>query len=100
MFIGLYDGEKKGDDAVGFFDVVSPPPRQGRVPWHDEVEEARRGGRLLTLDQMVFQIVKEYGIRNRRYIEWADDEPSAPVILDAPIALADSDAGTDDADSD
>ena len=49
---------------------------------------------------MVFQIVKEYGIRNRRYIEWADDEPSHPVILDAPIGLADSDAGTDDADSD
>jgi len=99
LFIGLYDSGKKADDAVGFFDVVSPPPRQGRVPWHDEAEEARRGGRLLTLDQMVFEIVKEYGIRNRRYIEWADEEPSGPVVLDAPDVLADSDAGIDDADS-
>lgn len=95
LFIGLYDCGKTGDDAVGFFDVVSSPPRQGRVPWHDEAEEARRGGRLLNLDQMVFEIVKEYGIRNRRYIEWADEEPRAAVVLDAPERLDDSDAGVD-----
>jgi hypothetical protein len=79
--------------SSGFADT--PPPRQGRVPWHDEAEEARRGGRLLNLDQMVFEIVKEYGIRNRRYIEWADEEPRAAVVLDAPERLDDSDAGAD-----
>jgi len=100
LFIGLYDRGKAADDAVGFFDVDSPPPKQGRVPWQNEAEKARRGGRLLTLDQRVFEIVKEYGIRNKRYIEWADEEPSGPVVLDAPDALADSDAGTEDADSD
>jgi hypothetical protein len=99
LFIGLYDRDKAADNSVGFFDVDSPPPRQGRVPWHDEAEEARRGGRLLTLDQMVFEIVKEYGIRNRLYIEWADEEPSGTVVLDAPDVLADSEAETDDADS-
>lgn len=77
FFIGLYDATRHGDDAVGFFDVVSAPPRKGRVPWHDEAEQARRGGRLWTLDRMVAEVVKEYGIRNRRYVEWSDDDPES-----------------------
>ena len=95
LFIGLYDEKKAGDLAVGFFDVASPPPRQGRVPWMDEAENARRGGKLLTLDQLVFEIVKEYGIRNRHYIRWADEEAEGPPALDA---VSDADSESDEAD--
>jgi len=94
LFIGLYDASRSGDDAVGFFDVASPPPRRGRVPWPDQAEDARRGGRLLTLGQLVMEVVKEYGIRNRLYVQWADEDPDTPVGLDGVAdAEDDSDSG-------
>jgi hypothetical protein len=72
MFIGLYSHEP-GGGRVGFFDVADAPPRRGCPPWPDEEPEAFRGGRLKSLDEVVEEIVREYGIRNRKYIRWADE---------------------------
>lgn len=96
LFVGLYDATRKGDDAVGFFDVASAPPRKGRVPWHDDGEEPRRGGRLWTLDRLISEIVKEYGIRNRRYIHWADEAPGTTDDAGGARLAEDIEEGLDD----
>jgi hypothetical protein len=68
VFIGLYTKED-----VGFFDVMDAPPRKGCPPWPGEPSDPKRGSTLLTLDEMVEAICREYEARNRGYIEWADD---------------------------
>ncbi|MBK6486133.1 MAG: hypothetical protein IPF98_04510 [Gemmatimonadetes bacterium] len=83
MFIGLYEleGDQRGE--VWFFDVMDKPPRRGRPARVDPPKgEPRRG--LLTLDEMVREVVKTYGIRNRRFIEWADEDPESPPDLAQP----------------
>jgi len=95
FFVGLYDANDPGGTHVGFFDVLTPPPRRGRPPWPTESPDAVRGEKLMTLDQMTAEIVREYGIRNRTYIRWADEEPADGTLphLDAP---ADDDSSDDD----
>lgn len=86
LFIGLYelDGDQRGD--VWFFDVMDKPPRRGRPSRQDpKPGEIRRG--LLTLEETIAEIVKAYGIRNRRYIEWADEDPNAAPDLVPPADL-------------
>jgi hypothetical protein len=93
LFIGLY---RVGGDQpdVGLFDVNTAPPRRGRPPWHDEVTDEARGGRLLCLDEVVAEIIREYGIRNRTYIRWADEVPNEGVP--AVVVTADEDAEEDE----
>jgi hypothetical protein len=69
IFIALYEhqGEKRGQ--VEFFDPTQAPPRRGKP----------KNG-LVSLDVAVNMIFKDYGIRNKRYIEWADEEES-PTLL-------------------
>lgn len=74
MFIGLYEHEGPVRGDVTFFDVTTNPPRRGRP----------QGG-LIDPDALVGEIVKSYGIRNRRYMEWADEAPGeAAPLLEAP----------------
>lgn len=82
FFIGLYDASDPSSADVGFFDVLSPPPRRGRPPWPTDEPDPTRGERLLTLDQMIAEIAREYGLRNRTYIRWADEKPADPTIPD------------------
>jgi len=77
FFIGLYLSEGGEEDAVGFFDVSAPPPRRGRPPGPGDPPDPSRGGRLLSLDEVVAEIVRQYGIRNRTYVRWADESPEA-----------------------
>lgn len=97
FFVALYEheGDKRGD--VWFFDVMDKPPRRGRPQRVDVPKvEARRG--LLTLDEMVREIVKAYGIRNRRFIEWADEDPNDVDLLEAPTD-ADGEAMDEESDA-
>ena len=73
MFIGLFepDGDKRGE--IAFFDVMHAPPRRGRP----------RSG-LRSLEELMAEIVKTYGLRSGRYIQYADEEESAVPEL-API---------------
>lgn len=82
FFIGLYEseGEKRGE--VWFFDVADKPPRRGRPKRIDPTKGQHRTG-LLTLEEMVGEVVKAYGIRNQRYIEWADEEEPILPSLEA-----------------
>lgn len=74
FYVGLYDAATPSDERVGFFDVLDAPPRRGRPPWPNEAADSSRGGRLLSLDQMILQIVRDYGVRTRTYIRWADED--------------------------
>jgi hypothetical protein len=80
MFIGLYDQDEPRRGDVAFFDVMSRPPRRGR-PTAD----------LLSAETFVLEIAKAYGIRNRRYMEWADEAPgvTAPLLERQPEDEAD-----------
>jgi hypothetical protein len=95
LFIGLYDAKDRSGTHVGFFDVLTPPPRRGRPPWPTESPNSTRGERLLTLDQVIGEIVRAYGIRNRTYIRWADETPSAATLPDLNAPL-DNDDGVED----
>lgn len=88
LFVGLYEQDESGEPQVWFFDVMDKPPKRGR-PARVElvISEPRRG--LLTLEEMIAEIVKTYGIRNRRYIEWADEDRGTPDL--APPAESDGD---------
>jgi hypothetical protein len=86
FFIGLYDAKDTSGTHVGFFDVLTPPPRRGRPPWPTESPDPARGERLLTLDQVIAEIVREYGIRNRTYIRWADETPTDATLPDLDTA--------------
>lgn len=82
MFIALYEqeGTTKGD--ITFFDVMTNPPRRGRP---------RIG--VIDTNVLVSEIVKTYGIRNRRYIEWADEVDGEDLVLDDPVLDDSEDAG-------
>ncbi len=84
FFIGLYEQEAERRGEVWFFDVADKPPRRGRPRRVDPPRGQARTG-LLTLDEMVGEIVKAYGIRNQRYIEWSDEEEPVMPDLDAPL---------------
>lgn len=88
FFIGLYDADDPSGTNVGFFDVLTPPPRRGRPPWPNEEPDPARGERLLTLDQVIAEIAREYGIRNRTYIRWADEKPTEASLPDLESAEA------------
>lgn len=92
FFIGLYDANDSSGTHVGFFDVLTPPPRRGRPPWPTEHPDSARGERLLTLDQVIAEIVREYGIRNRTYIRWADESNESDSLPDMPESDDDDDA--------
>lgn len=92
FFIGLYDANDSSGTHVGFFDVLTPPPRRGRPPWPTEHPDSARGERLLTLDQVITEIVREYGIRNRTYIRWADESNESDSLPDMPESDDDDDA--------
>jgi hypothetical protein len=82
FYIGLYhwQGEQKGQ--VQFFNVADAPPRKGRPTKN-----------LHSLDEVIADIVKTYGIRNRRYMEWADETPSTttiPVLEEPPALLSEA----------
>ena len=68
FFIGLYEhqGAKKGE--VCFFDVAAPPPKKGR-PKKDQ---------LLSLEDVIQEVTREYGLRNRHFIEWAGETHEVP----------------------
>ena len=78
---------------------VRAPPRRGQPPWPGEPTDPPRGGRLLTLDEVIAETVREYGIRNRTYIRWADEpsEADAPpnVVPDAVIEEEEQEDGND-----
>jgi hypothetical protein len=95
FFIGLYDANDSSGMHVGFFDVLTPPPRRGRPPWPTESPDPTRGERLLTLDQLIGEIVREYGIRNRTYIRWADEKPTDATLPDLDVS-AEDDGGDDE----
>ena len=99
FFIGLYRADIGEADAVGFFDVTDAPPRRGRPPWLDEPTDPLRGERLLTLDRVIAEIVREYGIRNRTYIQWADEPPEAaapPDVIPRDDGIEEEDEGEGD----
>ena len=87
FFIGLYDADGEHKGRVQFFNVDDAPPRRGRP-----------SAKLYTLDEVVATIAKTYGIRNRRYMEWADEELPATTIprLDDAPPLASEIADDDD----
>ena len=77
---------------IWFFDVMDKPPKRGRPPRIDPpAGEPRRG--LLTLEEMITEIVKTYGIRNRRYIEWAEAEEKTPDLAPAEDEEVEEEAG-------
>ncbi|MEO7083836.1 MAG: hypothetical protein ABI442_20310 [Gemmatimonadaceae bacterium] len=90
LFVGLYEQDETGDSRVWFFDVMDRPPKRGRpLRMYPTSGEARHG--LLTLDEMVAETVKTYGIRNRRYIEWADASEGTPGLAPPVDVEADDD---------
>lgn len=93
FFIGLYDANDPSGAHVGFFDVLSPPPRRGRPPWPNDAPDPSRGRKLLTLDQVIAEIDREYRIRNRTYVRWADEKPTDSSL---PNLDADADENGDE----
>jgi DNA mismatch endonuclease Vsr len=92
LFVGLYEQDEAGEPQVWFFDVMDKPPKRGRPSRVEPVGgEPRRG--LLTIGEMIAEVVKTYGIRNRRYIEWADEDQGVPHL--APPSMAEDVDGND-----
>jgi hypothetical protein len=67
VFIGLYDTNEATFGDVGFFDVMTAPPRNGKP------------ADLLTFDGIVDQIRRTYDERNSPEFEWADAPAEAIV---------------------
>lgn len=80
VFIGLYDTREPTFGKVGFFDVMTAPPKCGQPK------------ELLSFREMVEQIVATYDARNRPKFEWADAEPE-PVTLPSIDLEAEDDEG-------
>jgi hypothetical protein len=89
FFVGLYDAASPSDDRVGFFDVLDAPPRRGRPPWPNEAVDPAKGGRLLSLEQMILQVVRDYGVRTRTYIRWADEAEESVSMQDTSVPASD-----------
>jgi hypothetical protein len=73
LFIGLYDTDSNHFGDVGFFDVLSAPPKHG-VP-----------KKLFTFEQCLEQIRKTYDTRNNTSFEWADaptEEATGTILED------------------
>ena len=89
LFIGLYEHEGVRRGTVSFFDVNTNPPRRGRPA---------KG--LLSYDEFIADVVKAYGIRNRRYMEWADEEAAGVGhLLERAVSSEDRTDGDDDGDA-
>lgn len=83
FYLALYEWEGNKRGNVGFFDITSSPPKRGRPKT------------LLALEEVIAEIVKVYGLRNRRYIEWADEDQTSatiPTLEAAPTEGDDEDA--------
>lgn len=80
VFIGLYDTAESTFGNVGFFDVMSAPPKHGRPK------------QLLTWQELVAAVVGAYDARNRPSFQWAD--ATAEPVSDLP---AGGDVGDDEA---
>ncbi len=98
VFIGLYE-RGPASQRVGFVDVTKAPPRRGRPPWPDEADDPARGGRMLTLEEVIAEIVREYGMRNRTYVRWAD-EPADAALPDVAAEADVDEIGDDEVDPD
>jgi hypothetical protein len=64
VFIGLYEPKTA---RLGFFDVKTPPPRQGKP------------GKLLSLESFVEEIVETFDARNGLDFRWADGKRDPSV---------------------
>jgi hypothetical protein len=62
VFIGLYDTSPDRYGAVGFFDVMDAPPRNGRP------------SNLVGMAELMQQIQDTYDARNSPIFEWADSD--------------------------
>lgn len=82
FYVGLYDAAEPSDARVGFFDVLDAPPRRGRPPWPSEPADPRRGGRLIDLEELIAHVAREYGVRNRTYLRWADEDAARGEMPD------------------
>jgi hypothetical protein len=81
FYIGLYEWEGEHAGTIRFFDVMDAPPRRG-VPRI-----------LVDLDTVVNRIVATYGLRNRKYIPWEDEDltAAAPKLSPSPEEGEESD---------
>ena len=73
VFIGLYETAENAFGEVGFFDVMTPPPRRGRPRV------------MLDMDELVGEIVATYDHRNAPPFLWDDgveETPIAPAVDD------------------
>jgi hypothetical protein len=66
VFIGLYEPEGKTAGEVGFFDVMTAPPRKGRPR------------ELLGFPALIQEIVTTYDDRNAPPFQWADGTEVTP----------------------
>ncbi|GMV17470.1 MAG: hypothetical protein AMXMBFR56_56940 [Polyangiaceae bacterium] len=87
MFIALYESEGPTKGEVYFFDVEDRPPRQ------------RRPASLKSEEEFIQEVVKAYGVRNKTYIEFADEIPGAP-LLQHPEADEDAEGDDDEGEED
>jgi hypothetical protein len=67
VFIGLYETDEAEFGQVAFFDVNEPPPRRGRPRV------------MLTVDELIAQIVATYDNRNAPAFLWDDGEEETPL---------------------
>lgn len=66
VFIGLYEPEGEAVGAVGFFDVMTAPPRRGRPR------------QLISFTDLIGEIVATYDYRNAPPFQWADGTEEVP----------------------
>jgi hypothetical protein len=69
VFVGLYNRDDPDRGDVRFFDVMAAPPKNARPPDRD----------LLTLDQVVGEIVEAFERRNGLTFKWATGESGEDV---------------------
>jgi hypothetical protein len=74
FYIALYEweGEKAGN--IRFFDVMDAPPKRG-------IPKA-----LVDLDTVINRIVATYGLRNRKYIPWEDEDLTTGTLRLGPAS--------------
>jgi hypothetical protein len=76
VFIGLYGTDPESYGSVGFFDVMDPPPRNGRP------------AKLLSMAELIQAIQDTYDARNSPVFEWADSDADR---LTEPVSDPDED---------